>query len=422
MGQTRSFDDTGFVPGFTLKVENRPADYEYTPCLRSTFAVLRNTGSLASAASDKIRQAGGERMRSVRSRTGAWAAVLALILGVVARVGSARAVEAGRYAPENIEQTYKQMRWLCMVAALCPVSDDVRIVIKRAIEGKPSAEYLLGLTLLTGDGLPRDESAGIAWTVRAAEHGDADAARDVADRLRNGAAIEVDETKIAAALGKKADAGDAEAMRALGPLYIRGRGVKQDPALGLDMMKRAVEKGSTGAANDLSRLYLLGAPGVPASGPESLKWLAVSARRGNADAMVTLGYMSMTTPAGVPSSERNLAQAFCWLIRAALLNQPQAQEKLSMMFARGEHDDHGNAVPADLVQADVWFRLAARSPFHDNSQIRAMIEPQMTTDQLNEAKRLVEAWRPRKAEELKTLEIALAAAPGAAARPCPAMP
>ena len=87
--------------------------------------------------------------------------------------------------------------------------------------------------------------------------------------------------------------------------------------------------------------------------------------------MVTLGYMSMTTPAGVPSSE---------------------------------------------------FRLAARSPFHDNSQIRAMIEPQMTTDQLNEAKRLVEAWQPREAEELKMLEIALPAAPGAPARLCPAMP
>ena len=134
-------------------------------------------------------------MQSMRLRVGARAAVLALILGVLARVGSAHAAEAGRYAPDNIEQTYKQVRWLCIVAALCPVSDDVRIVIKRAMEGKPSAEYLLGLTLLTGDGLPRDESAGIAWTVRAAEHGDPDAARDIADRLRNGASIEVDETK-----------------------------------------------------------------------------------------------------------------------------------------------------------------------------------------------------------------------------------
>ena len=361
-------------------------------------------------------------MQSMRLRVGARAAVLALILGVLARVGSAHAAEAGRYAPDNIEQTYKQLRWLCIVAALCPVSDDVRIVIKRAMEGKPSAEYLLGLTLLTGDGLPRDESAGIAWTVRAAEHGDPDAARDIADRLRNGASIEVDETKIAAALKQQADAGNAEAMRALGPMYIRGRGVKQDPALGLDMMKRAVEKGSTGAANDLSRLYLLGAPGLPASRADSLKWLAVSAGRGNAEAMVTLGYTLMTVPNGVPSSERNLAQAFCWLMRAALLNQPQAQEKLSMMFARGEHDDHSNTVPIDLVQADVWFRLAARSPFHDNSQIRAMIEPQMTTDQLKEAKRVVDAWQPRRVEELKTLEIALPAAPGAPARPCPAMP
>jgi len=361
-------------------------------------------------------------MLSMRLRVGARAAVLALILGVLARVGLAHAAEAGRYAPDNIEQTYKQLRWLCIVAALCPVSDDVRIVIKRAMEGKPSAEYLLGLTLLTGDGLPRDESAGIAWTVRAAEHGDPDAARDIADRLRNGASIEVDETKIAAALKQQADAGNAEAMRALGPMYIRGRGVKQDLALGLDMMKRAVEKGSTGAANDLSRLYLLGAPGVPASRADSLKWLAVSAGRGNAEAMVTLGYTLMTVPNGVPSSERNLAQAFCWLMRAALLNQPQAQEKLSMMFARGEHDDHDNTVPIDLVQADVWFRLAARSPFHDNSQIRAMIEPQMTTDQLKEAKRVVDAWQPRRVEELKTLEIALPAAPGAPARPCPAMP
>jgi TPR repeat protein len=73
----------------------------------------------------------------------------------------------------------------------------------------------------------------------------------------------------------------------------------------------------------------------------------------------------MTTPAGVPLSERNVAQAFCWLMRAALLNQPREREKLSMMFARGERDDQGNAVRVDLVQADVWFRLAAHS--HDRA-------------------------------------------------------
>ena len=42
-----------------------------------------------------------------------------MILAVLARVGSAHAAEVGRYAPENIEQTYKQLRWLCVIAALC---------------------------------------------------------------------------------------------------------------------------------------------------------------------------------------------------------------------------------------------------------------------------------------------------------------
>ena len=163
-------------------------------------------------------------------------------------------------------------------------------------------------------------------------------------------------------------------------MVIRGRGVKQDPALGLELMKRAVDKGSTGAANDLSRLYLLGAPGVPASRNEALKWIAFSAGHGNVDAMLTLGTMSINTPIGVLSSERNVAQGICWLMRAALLDQPQAQEQLSMIFARGEKDERGTAIPVDLVQADFWFRLAARSPYHDNSQIRAMIEPHMTTE------------------------------------------
>jgi hypothetical protein len=212
-------------------------------------------------------------MLAIGSRALARITALAFILGLFASADAANAAEAGRYAPENIEQTYKQMRWLCVIAALCPVSDDVRIVIKRAIEGKPSAEYLLGLTLLTGDGLPRDESAGINWTARAAEHGDPDVARDIADRPRNGASIDVDETKIAAALKPKADAGDAEAMRALGPMVIRGRGVKQDSALGLDMMKRAVEKGSTGPPT-ISRGFICSARPRRAGKPSRVAQMA----------------------------------------------------------------------------------------------------------------------------------------------------
>jgi hypothetical protein len=183
-------------------------------------------------------------------------------------VSSVFAADAGDYAPENIEKTHRRLDWICMVRPLCPVTDDVRGVIKRALGNDRSAGYLLGLTLMTGDGLPSDRDAGLAWIVRAAEFGDPAAARDIAGRLRNGASIKVDETRIATALKPDADAGEVEAMRALAPMIIRGRGIKSDPAQGLAMLTRAAEKGSSGAEQDLSQLYLDGAPGVPADRAE----------------------------------------------------------------------------------------------------------------------------------------------------------
>jgi TPR repeat protein len=344
----------------------------------------------------------------------------AVALVLLPMTGAALAAD-GNYAPANIEKTFSRLGWICMVAPLCPVTDQVRNVIKRAVGNERGAQYLLGLTLMTGDGLPSDRDAGLDWIVRAAELGDPDAARDIAGRLRNGASIKVDETKIAAALKPDADAGNVEAMRALAPMIIRGRGVKQDPVTGLALLIRAAEQGSSGAEQDLSQLYLNGAPGMVVNRPEALKWLAVSARHGNVDAMVNLGFMSMNTPIGMPSTERNLAEGFCWLMRAALLDHVQAQEKLSTIFAAGEKDSRGTVIAIDLVQADLWFRLAARSPYHDNSQIRSMIEPNMTTDQLNETKRLFEAWRPRTPQELRAIAIALPAANGASPRNCPAI-
>jgi TPR repeat protein len=346
------------------------------------------------------------------------AAAAALVLAPLP--SGARAEEAADYAPQNIEKTIGHYSWLCKFQSLCPVTQQVLGVIRRAIAHDRSAEYLLGLTLLTGDGLPRDRAAGVVWVVRAAEQGEPDAARDIAGRMRNGESITIDETKVAAALKVQSDAGDAASMRALGPMYIAGRGVKQDLGAGLGLLRRAAEKGSSDAEKDLSQLYLNGAPGLPRNRPEAMKWLGVSAGHGNVDAMVSLGYMSMSNPSGTPSTQRNLAQGFCWLMRAALLDHAQAQEKLSMIYGLGEKDDHGTVIATDFVQADRWFRLAARSPYHDNSQIRAMIEPHMTTEQLGEAKRLVESWHALTVQDLKTTTIALPS--NGAARNCPAMP
>jgi TPR repeat protein len=334
---------------------------------------------------------------------------------VLALANSALAAERGPYAPENIEATNKGFYWVCMVKPLCPVSDKVRELVHRVVLQDRSAEYLLGLTLLVGDDLTRDRDIGVIWIVRAAERGEPGAARDIARRLRNGESIEVDETKIADSLKPQVDAGDVEAMRALAPMIMAGRGTRQEPAAGLAMLQRAADWGSSKAEKDLAQLYLNGAPGVAADRPQALKWLATSARHGDVDAMVDLGHMSVNAAIDA----RNLAKGYCWLVRAAMLDHVQAQEKLSMLFALGEKDDRGTVIAVDLAQADLWFRLAARSPYHNNSQIRAMIEPKMTTAQLDDVKRQIAAWRAHTFQELAAIPIALPAT--SPARNCPAL-
>jgi TPR repeat protein len=340
--------------------------------------------------------------------------IMALVL-TTALSGGVLAQDAGDYAPRNIEHTYSHLKWLCMLHALCPVSDKALAMIQGAIANNRSAEYLLGLTLLLGDDLPTDRKAGKIWISRAAEQGEPAAARDIQQRLRNGEAIEVDETKVANALKQQADAGDAESMRALGPMYIGGRGVGRDAATGIDLLRRAAEKGSTGAELDLSQLYLNGAPGVQKDRLEAMKWLAASAGHGDVKAMVNLGYMAVNGSADAPA---DLMLGYCWLVRAAMVDQPDAQEKLSMLYSDGAKDNHGAVIAPDLVQADLWFRVAARNPYHDNPQIRARIEPQMTTEQLGQAKRLVEAWQPRVVQQIRTLTIPL---PPPAHGDCPPM-
>ena len=344
--------------------------------------------------------------------------VAALLAGLVWIMAHNSSAFVGDDSPEHLDSTYQTLSLFCLVRPLCPVSGDALDTMKGALAGGSNAEYDLALTLLTGDGLPSDRAAGIAWMARAAEHGEPGAARDVYDRLRNGEAVAVDERQIASALQKRVEAGDAEAMRALGPMIVRGRGVKQDPAAGVALMRRAFDLGATGAAGDLAHLYLLGAPGLPADRGQFLEWMQAAARRGDSEAMLSIGYAAMSPPG--TSTDRDLALSFCWLMRAALLDNPRAQEKLALTFEQGETDGRVT-IAADLIQADYWFRLAARNPFHDNSQIRGAIEPKMTSDEMDAAKRLVDAWRLHTFEELKTSPIALPAPAGASPRLCPAM-
>jgi hypothetical protein len=88
------------------------------------------------------------------------------------------------------------------------------------------------------------------------------------------------------------------------------------------------------------------------------------------------------------------------------------------MLTRRSTDSRGNVIEPDLVQADVWFRLGARDATYNNSQVRAAIEPKLTTAELEQAKKQVAAWKPLDLQQLKATPIKI---PGPEGRTCPPM-
>jgi TPR repeat protein len=200
---------------------------------------------------------------------------LATLLSVA---GGARA--GSGLGPADAERTLGRLRFLCMSQSLCPLGAGTYEILQRAVGGDRDDQYLLGLNLIFGDGMPRDRTAGMAWVVKAAEAGAPLAAIDVERKLQNGEHIEVDETKVAAMLKPEVDAGDIDAMRALGPMTIRGRGVTQDPQAGIAMLRKAAERDKGGiVASGTADLYLVGTNGLPRDHGEGMKWYAVAASR-----------------------------------------------------------------------------------------------------------------------------------------------
>jgi TPR repeat protein len=143
-----------------------------------------------------------------------------------------------------------------------------------------------------------------------------------------------------------AEQGTAEAEVLLGRIYIMGQGVLKDPDQAKKWFRAAAAQGNSDGEYFLGAIYLLPQADVG----EGLKWLRLSAEQGHQDAQYLLG-------------------------------------KAYVQGAKG--------LPSDLVQGDMWLRLAATHnlDFYQNELLGA--EKQMTPDQIAKGKALAEAWKPK---------------------------
>jgi hypothetical protein len=91
------------------------------------------------------------------------------IAAMLATAGAARA-DFG-LGPADAEKTLGQLRYLCILQSLCPLTAANYATLKGAVAGDRYDEYSLGRNLLLGDGVATDHDAGVAWVATAAEAG-----------------------------------------------------------------------------------------------------------------------------------------------------------------------------------------------------------------------------------------------------------
>jgi len=146
------------------------------------------------------------------------------------------------------------------------------------------------------------------------------------------------------------------------------------------------ERGNGDAQLSLGKMYLLG-QGVPRDPEQAIKWLKASAGQGNADAQFFVGSYYLLP-------HRDIAEGVKWLHLSAEQGQQDAQLLLGKAYLQGDKD-----LPRDLIQAEMWMRLAAKNnlDFYQSELLAA--EAQMAPDQIAKGKALAAAWKPKHGPE-----------------------
>ena len=264
------------------------------------------------------------------------------------------------------------------------------------LQGHVRAQWMLGFHYQGH----KDYTEAARWYRMAAEQGDRASQYALGDTYHHGRGVTQDYPEAARWYRLAADQGDSFAQSALGEMYYRGEGVPQDYSEAAKWLRSAsaVEHDYRNARNFgrpnpyaqrfLGILYYLG-KGVPQDYTEAAKWFRLVAEVPSplkevldteviSSSQRFLGIMYQDGK-GVP---QNFAEAARWYRLAAELGDSVAQSSLGVMYYRGE------GVPRDYVAAHAWLNLAAAQESEPAAELRDILAPLMTAEQISAAQRM----------------------------------
>lgn len=183
-----------------------------------------------------------------------------------------------------------------------------------AERGDADAQFELGLRMLTGEGMKKNEKEGVTWMQKAAEQKHLRAQFVMGSLNEDGVGMPKNEAKAFEWYRKSAENGFAAAQHEVAMAYDLGRGVKVDPVKGTEWLQKAAEQNH----------------------PPSLTALAAKLERG----------------VGV---DQSVAKAALYYLRAAQQDFTPAMNRLAGLYYTGR------GVPVDYRRAGAWYQRAAKS-------------------------------------------------------------
>lgn len=157
-----------------------------------------------------------------------------------------------------------------------------------------------------------------------------------------------------------------------------------DYATALREWQSLAKQGHAVAQYRLGLLYSNG-HGVPKDDAQARQWYEKAASQGHVDAQVNLGSLYDYGRGG----PQDFKMAVRWYRRSAEQGNDLAQRRLGLLY------EHGDGVPKDFVQAYMWLKLGATNGGKSGAIMRDELAAKMTSDQLAEAKRLAQEWKPK---------------------------
>lgn len=272
---------------------------------------------------------------------------------------------------------------------------------KAAAQEEPAALALLARRYETGNGVDKAPDIARRDYRQAAAMGNPEAQRWLAEHSEG--------TERLTWYQKAAQGGDVDAQRFLAQVYLNGDGVAQNQTEGMAWLRRAASLGDARA----QYLYSQYQPGDE----ERLHWLTLSAKGGDLQAGRTLAgwYEKQGDQVHARSAWQQLAargdvegryhygemlrlgtggphdytQAFTQYRLSAMAGNRMAQYRAGMM------SQDGLGLPRNRVQAYAWYSLAATENDKDAVDALNALEALLKPDEIKSAQKLARAWSQR---------------------------